>query len=81
VFAENKGAKLTIHVTSLRSVTPDVAIEEGVTEVAPANGDPPTAAKFQAVLVKKGDEWYFESVQDSVARPPSNAEHFADLCG
>lgn len=78
-FAANKGAKLTVHVTSLRAVTPDVAIEEGVTEVAPANGDPPSAAKFVAVLVKKDDVWYFENVQESVARPPSNAEHFADL--
>src|SRR5262249_40644386 len=38
VFALNKGAKLTIHVTSLRAVTPDVAIEEGINEVFPGNG-------------------------------------------
>ncbi len=79
VFAANKGAKLTIHVKSLRSVTPDVAIEEGLTEVAPANGDPPTAARFVAVLVKKDDVWYFENVQETVARPPSNVEHFANV--
>jgi uncharacterized protein (TIGR02246 family) len=79
VFAANKGAKLKIHVTSLRALTPDVAIEEGVNEVFPANGDPSSAAKFLAVLVKKDDVWYIESVQETIARPPSNAEHFADI--
>lgn len=79
VFAASKGAKLKIHVTSKRSLTPDVAIEEGITEVYPANGDPSSAAKFRAVGVKRDDVWYFESVQESVARPPSNEEHFADL--
>jgi uncharacterized protein (TIGR02246 family) len=79
VFVANKGAKLKIHVTSLRSITPDVAIEEGLTEVFPANGDPPSVARFLAVVVKKDDNWYLESVQDTIARPPSNVEHFADL--
>jgi len=79
VFAEAKGAKLTIHVASIRLVTPDVAIEEGITEVTPADGGPPTAAAFTAVGVKKDGEWYFESVHDSIARPPSNAERFEDL--
>jgi len=79
VFAAQKGAKLTITVTSLRQVTPDVALEEGITEVAPADGGPPTVARFSAVLVKKDGEWYFESVRDSIAQPPSNAEHFEEL--
>lgn len=79
VFAERKGAKLKIIVTSLRLVTADVAIEEGITEVTPGEGGLPTAAKFTAVLVKKDGQWYFESVHDAVAQPPSNADHFEDL--
>jgi uncharacterized protein (TIGR02246 family) len=79
VFAVQKGAKLTIHVASARLVTPDVALEDGLTEVTPADGGPPTVAAFSAVLVKKDGQWYFESVRDAVAHPPSNAEHFADL--
>jgi uncharacterized protein (TIGR02246 family) len=79
VFAERKGAKLTITVTSARMVGTDVALEDGITEVTPADGGPPTAARFAAVLVKKDGVWYFESVRDSVARPPSNVEHFEDL--
>ena len=79
VFAAGKGAKLTIHVTSIKLLAPDVGVEEGITEVKPADGGPGTAARFSAVLVKKDGEWYFESVRDSLARPPSNAKHFDDL--
>jgi uncharacterized protein (TIGR02246 family) len=78
-FAENKGAKLNITVLSARLLSPDVGLEDGITEVNPADGGPPTLARFSAILVKKGGEWYIESVRDSVAYPPSNAEHFADL--
>ena len=79
VFAERPGAKLTVTITSARMVTPDIALEEGISEVAPADGGPPTAAEFSAVLVKKYGQWYFESVRDSVTHPPSNAQHFDDL--
>jgi uncharacterized protein (TIGR02246 family) len=79
VFADQKGAKLTIHVTSARLLTPDVAVEDGTTEVAPANGDPGTVARFSAVLVKKDGEWFFESVREAVARPPTNVEHFEEI--
>jgi uncharacterized protein (TIGR02246 family) len=78
-FAGKKGMKLNIIVTSARMVGTDVAIEDGITEVTPAEGGLPSAARFSAVLVKKGGEWYFESVRDSIPHPPSNAEHFDDL--
>ena len=56
-----------------------MALEEGITEVAPAEGGLGTTARFSAVLVKKDGEWYLQSVHDSVALPPSNAEHLEDL--
>ena len=79
LFAEQKGSKLSVTVTSAHMVGSDVALEDGITEVTPADGGPPSVARFAAVLVKKDGEWYFESVRDSVAYPPSNAEHFEDL--
>jgi uncharacterized protein (TIGR02246 family) len=79
VFEKGKGAKLTITLTSARMVGADTAIEDGVSEVTPAAGGPPSVAAFSAVLVKKDGEWYFESVRDSIAHPPSNAEHFEDI--
>ncbi|MCE9534280.1 MAG: SgcJ/EcaC family oxidoreductase [Planctomycetes bacterium] len=79
VFAGKKGAKLNIHVISARLLSPDVGLEEGITEVTPADGNPSTVARFSAILVKKDGEWYFESVRDSVARPPTNVAHFEDI--
>ena len=79
VFAANKGAKLTIQVISAKLIAPDVALEDGITQVTPADGGPGSVARFTAVVVKKDGEWHFESVRDSVAHPPSNAEHFDDI--
>jgi uncharacterized protein (TIGR02246 family) len=79
VFAQRKGAKLHITVTSARQITPAVAIEDGISEVTDDNG-PPTTGRFTAVGVKKDGEWYFESVHEAPAPPPpSNAKHFGDL--
>jgi uncharacterized protein (TIGR02246 family) len=78
-FAGKKPMKLNIIVTSARMIGNDVALEDGITEVTPAEGGLPSAARFSAVLVKRYGEWYFESVRDSVPHPPSNAEHFEDL--
>jgi uncharacterized protein (TIGR02246 family) len=78
-FAAKKGAKLVIHVTSTSSLTPEVVIEDGITEVTPANGGFPAATRFTAVLVKKDGEWFLQCVRDAVPHPPSNAEHLEDL--
>lgn len=79
LFAEMKGAKLTVNVVSARLLSPEVALEEGTTEIAPADGGPGSVARFSAVLVKKDGEWFFESVHESVARPPTNVEHFEGI--
>lgn len=79
VFAGQKGAKLAVNVASARLLSPEVALEDGTTEITPADGGPGTIARFSAVLVKKDGEWFFESVRDSVASPPSNAAHFEGI--
>jgi uncharacterized protein (TIGR02246 family) len=79
VFASRKGAKLTRHITSSKQVSPDVILEDGIIEVTPAEGSPVSAARFTAVLVKQDGEWYFQGVHDTLAYPPSNADHLEDL--
>jgi uncharacterized protein (TIGR02246 family) len=79
VFADNKGAKLAIHVTSFKQVTPDVVLEDGVTEVTPAGGGFPTADQFSAVLVKKDGEWYLQSIHETEPKLPSNADRLEDI--
>jgi uncharacterized protein (TIGR02246 family) len=78
-FAARKGAKLAIHVISANLLTPDVALEDGITEVTPSEGGLSTTARFSAVLVKKDGEWYLQSVRDAVVHPPSNAEHLEGI--
>ena len=78
-FAERKGAKLTLTVLSAKLLTPDVGLEDGISEVTPAEGGPPFVARFSAVFLKKGGEWYIESLHESIAQPPTNADHFEDL--
>jgi uncharacterized protein (TIGR02246 family) len=78
-FLEHKGLKLRINSDSLRFVTPDVAIEDGSTEVAGQDGGPPTRARYTIVHVKKEGNWYLSSVRDSIFIPPTNYEHLRQM--
>ena len=78
LFAEVKGAKLFIRITSLRVVNPTLALEDGTTEVVIPDA-PPSAARYTVVWVKQDAEWYLESVREAVAFPPTNAKHLQDL--
>jgi uncharacterized protein (TIGR02246 family) len=77
-FAAKKGGKLQIHPTALRFVRPDLAIEDGTTEVSYPEA-PPLATRYTAVHVKQDGQWYLASVRDAIAVPPSNHEHLRDL--
>lgn len=80
-FAENKGAKLRVEIDALKFITPDVAIEDGMTAVLSPEGGPPSRAKYSIVHVKKDGKWSIGSVRESVYTPPSNAEHLRGLEG
>jgi uncharacterized protein (TIGR02246 family) len=77
-FAATKGARLFIHITSVRVVRPDLAFEDGLTEVVRPDG-PPSAARYTVIYVKKDGQWYLESVREAIAVPPSNSKHLQDL--
>jgi uncharacterized protein (TIGR02246 family) len=79
LFSEHKGLKMGIHVTSLRVVKPDLAIEDGVTEVTPGDGAPATAARYTIVHVKHDGQWMLESVREGEAVAPSNYVYLAPL--
>jgi uncharacterized protein (TIGR02246 family) len=78
-FEETKGGKLRIHSTSLRIVKPDLAIEDGITEVLPPDDAPPTAARYTAVHVKVDGQWFLSSVRDAVAASSTNAPHLQPI--
>jgi uncharacterized protein (TIGR02246 family) len=79
LFSENKGLKLRINSLALRFVTPDVALEDGTTEVSPADGGPPSMARYTMVHVKKDGTWKISSVRDSAYTPPNNRRHLRGL--
>jgi uncharacterized protein (TIGR02246 family) len=78
-FAENKGLKLRIDSESLRFVTPDVAIEEGMTAVIPPDGGPPSRARYNIVHVKKDGQWQLANVTDTRFTPPTQYKHLREL--
>ena len=78
-FAGNKGVKLRIDVNSVRLVTPDTAIEDGVTSVTSPDGGPPNQARYTNVHVKKDGQWVLQSVRESPYTPPGNYEHLRGL--
>jgi uncharacterized protein (TIGR02246 family) len=78
-FAENKWLKLRIDVTGMKFVTPEVAIEDGITSVLPPDGAPPSRARYTIVHVKKDGKWQLSSVRDAPFAPATNQEHFRGL--
>ena len=68
-FSENKGLKVQIHTESLRFVTPDVAVEDGVTSVTEPDGGPPSRARYTVVHVKKDGKWHVEQRPRLALRP------------
>ncbi len=58
---------------------PDLALEDGLTEVTSPDGGLPSAARYTVVHVKQEGKWLLESVREAIAVPPNNAEHLEDL--
>ncbi|MCI0457123.1 MAG: SgcJ/EcaC family oxidoreductase [Gemmataceae bacterium] len=78
-FAENKGAKLRINIDSVRLVTPDLAIEDGTTDVIPADGTPPSRTRYTIVHVKQSGQWLLASVREAPFVVPTHSEHLREL--
>ena len=58
-----------------------MAIEDGVTEVIPADGGPPSRVRYTIVHSKKNGKWHLSSVRDAAFSPPTNYEHLRGLEG
>jgi uncharacterized protein (TIGR02246 family) len=78
LFAENKGLKLRINIESVKFPLPNVAIEDGTTEVAPEHG-PPSRARYTIMHVKKDGKWQMASVREAMYVPPTNYDHLRVL--
>ncbi|QDT57189.1 SnoaL-like domain protein [Caulifigura coniformis] len=71
-FKEIPEAKLSVEAGEVRMVTPTVAQAEGtVTTLIP--GEEPAVIEFSALLVKQGDAWLLDSVEESPVPQPETA--------
>jgi uncharacterized protein (TIGR02246 family) len=79
LFAEHKGLKVGIESLSLRFVKPELAIEDGTSEVFSPDGGPPSRSRYTIVHVKKDGQWLLGSVHEEPFTPPTNYEHLSEL--
>jgi uncharacterized protein (TIGR02246 family) len=74
-FKAHPGSKMTIDVESVRTIAPNVALEEGTAKVSESKNGPPTASKYSAIHVKQNDgKWLMASVQEFESRPVFEAD-------
>jgi uncharacterized protein (TIGR02246 family) len=78
-FADNKGVKLLIQIKALTFVSPEMAVEDGVSNVLSVDGGPPTQARYTIVHVKKNGQWHLFSVRESLFVPATAYEHLSAL--
>jgi uncharacterized protein (TIGR02246 family) len=79
IFSQAKGARLFIRIGSVRVAKPDLAFEDGQTEVIYPQGGPPSAARYSVVYVKQNGKWLIASVREAIAVPPTNAHKLEEL--
>jgi uncharacterized protein (TIGR02246 family) len=79
-FAERDNAKLTVDTDSLEFVSPNVAIQRGMTHITRDNA-PQEDSRYTAVLVKHDGQWLFDRVTEEDIHPPrpSNFENLKEL--
>jgi uncharacterized protein (TIGR02246 family) len=62
-FQDHKGTTLSIAVTSMRFVTPDVAVQDGIATLKPPDGTP-DRGPFTCLWTKAGGKWLVARVHD-----------------
>ncbi|MFM7108060.1 MAG: YybH family protein [Planctomycetaceae bacterium] len=72
LFSRDEAATIDIDVAAIRPIRDDVAVVDGMTRVAFADGIPSTA-RFSAVVVREGGRWLLESVREAVQPQASPA--------
>lgn len=77
-FAEDRGARLTLEIDSVRFVTPDVARETGRSVVTPTAGAP-VSRLYTVLYVKRDGQWRISSVREEPDPMVPPRERLKDL--
>jgi uncharacterized protein (TIGR02246 family) len=79
VFAEDENVAIDVSVSSIRFLTHDVAVEEGVARVTRGD-EPPSRTTYSAIHVKRDGQWLLDSIRETeLPSPPSNFEYLESL--
>lgn len=71
LFAADEEATIDIDVHAIRPIRDDVAVVDGVSLIAFADG-PPASSRFTAVAVKQDGQWVLENVREAAAPAPAS---------
>lgn len=78
-FKQNKGARMTLHIDSIRLLSSDTAIEDGTASLSESATGPPTMSRYSVVHVKQNGQWRMASVRDAQVEAPSHYGRLADF--
>jgi hypothetical protein len=73
VFESDNTSQLSVTIESIRLITADVAIEDGIAELTSADGEP-LKSTYTAVHVKRDGTWFLDSVRETDTPSPPPAE-------
>ena len=79
VFEQSPDAKLSLSVTSVRFVTADVAVEEGVTTFYPDGITATVESKYRAAHVQRDGQWMIAAVRAIENEILTPFEHLREL--
>jgi uncharacterized protein (TIGR02246 family) len=78
LFQSRPRSTIDIAIESLRFLSPDVAKEEGHTQVKSA-GEPATLRRYTVLYVKQDGRWLYSSVREEHAATATHHEHLKPL--
>jgi uncharacterized protein (TIGR02246 family) len=88
IFKTYPGAKIVVAVKSIEFPTPEMAIEDGVSQISAAPGGypvgPPVMSRYTVCHVRTGGKWLMASVREAKVAVPSNhaqVDHLGWLVG
>jgi uncharacterized protein (TIGR02246 family) len=79
MFKERPGSTLVIHPTALRFIGPDVAVEEGQTQVKSAASEAPATRHYTVVFLRQQNRWKYASVREEHEPSLSHRERLREL--
>ncbi len=79
MFKARPAASIAISPATLRFLGPDVAVEEGQTQVIAGGGEPPSTRHYTVLFVKQGNRWLYSRVREEGEKGLSHHQRLLEL--